>query len=269
VSGSNSKVLVLSSSSTFLRRALCASIEDAYPTLSTETNDENNDVAVLRLTAEEKKEREDGQLASNVGMRGVFKALGACGAPLVFHCGMYDLIFMMATFHKALPAKLTEFKKLVAEWKDGGKEGGREGGVVFDTKFISTREDLLGKTLRADLELNDIYRMLVVEGGREGGREGGVVLAEGFEKYKGGGEGGKGGFEHEAGYDASLTGAIFDKMQSMLKEGGVEEVANKLHLFPSQFVMKLGGEDGLVWRKEGQMVFHLGWEEEVGKSFEN
>ena len=64
------KELILSSPNTYLRNVLCEAIEDDYPfpTLSAEMNDENNDVAVLRLTAEEKKAREDEQLAAKVGI---------------------------------------------------------------------------------------------------------------------------------------------------------------------------------------------------------
>jgi hypothetical protein len=267
--------LSLTRTNAFLRRALFEAIDVAYPEMVTETR--NNQVVVLRLSEAEKKERDaarerarQAKLTNTVGMRLVFKALGRCGKPLVVHNGMHDLLFMMCAFNKPLPEKLVDLKGQLAECFPNV--------VIYDTKYISTREDLLDKNLGVDTGVEGLYHTLVVE---EDGREDGagvgpkVVLAEGFEKYAGEGEGegeegGQGGFAHEAGYDAYLTGAIFGRMRGLLREGGREgEVAMKLYNYRSLFETNLGGEDGLVYRKEGQMVFHLGWRKEEGQGLKN
>ncbi|KAM3572286.1 hypothetical protein VYU27_005726 [Nannochloropsis oceanica] len=54
-------------------------------------------------------------------------------------------------------------------------------------------------------------------------------------------------------------------MRELLKEGGKErEVAMKVFNYRSLFETNLGGNDELVYRKEGQLVFHLGWRKEDG-----
>jgi len=269
------KELSLTRTNAFLRRALFEAIDVAYPEMVTEMKD--NQVVVLRLSEAEKKERDaarerarQAKLTNRVGMRLVFKAIGACGKPLVVHNGMHDLLFMMCAFNKPLPERLVDLKGQLAECFPNV--------VIYDTKYISTREDLLDKNLGVDTGVEGLYHNLVVkDDGREDGAGVGpkVVLAEGFEKYAGGGEEGgeegeEGGFAHEAGYDAYLTGAIFGRMRGLLREKGREgEVAMKLYNYRSLFETNLRGEDELVYRKEGQLVFHLGWRKEEGQILKN
>lgn len=260
------KELSLTRTNAFLRRVLFEAIGAAYPEIVTEAR--NNQVILMRLSEAEKKERDaareaarQAKLTSKVGMRLVFKAIGACGKPLVVHNGMHDLLFMMSAFNKPLPETLIDLKGQLSECFPNT--------IIYDTKYISTREELLGKTLGTDTGVEGLYHTLVVE---EDKKEKGagigpkLVLAEGFEKYAGGGEGGGGGgYAHEAGYDAYLTGAIFARMRELLKEGGKErEVAMKVFNYRSLFETNLGGNDELVYRKEGQLVFHLGWRKEDG-----
>ncbi len=265
------KELSLTRTNAFLRRALFEAIGVAYPEIVTEAR--NNQVVLMRLSETEKKERDaareaarQAKMTSKLGMRLVFKAIGACGKPLVVHNGMHDLLFMMHSFNKPLPETLVGFKGQLAECFPNL--------VLYDTKYISRREDLLGKNLGPDTGVEGLYHTLVLEEDRKEDGAGigpKVVLAEGFEKYAGGGEGEGGkGFAHEAGYDAYLTGAIFARMRELLREGGRErEVAMKLFNYRSLFETNLGGRDELVYRKDGQLVFHLGWKKEDGPELNN
>lgn len=253
------KELTLARTNAFMRRALFEAIEIYYPDLITESR--NNQVVVLRLSAAEKAERMAAREAarqsrrlSTVGMRLVFKAMSACARPLVVHNGFFDLLFMMAAFHKPLPEKLVDFKADVRACFPAG---------VYDTRLISTREDLLGKSL-GDKGLEGLCQALV-QGTPEGGVD--LELAEGFEKY-GGSE--RQAFAHEAGYDAYLTGAVFARMQVLVGDAGLEKLKMMVFSFRSMFVTNLGEDrDWPVYGEQGELVFHLGWEKEAGKDLKD
>ena len=65
---------------------------------------------------------------------------------------MYDLMFMMRSFHGPLPSSFSEFKEEVKKCFK----------CIYDTKYIASREDLLHMSLQ-ETHVEGLYSSLVLE----------------------------------------------------------------------------------------------------------
>lgn len=222
--------LMLPACNSFLRRALYESIEREYPDLVLE-NGGGGQICVWRLSREEKLEREQrlkrdawNNTILKVGMWRVFDALsrvcrGMClpkqsplfapsfddvdfdsfeaydvpsslgrRIPLVVHNGFMDVLFLLTHLHAPiLPETLRECKELIASYFP----------VIYDTKVLATEHSTSWNNEQTNL--SNLYQLVVTEN---------RALSNGINIVKWDGEGDS-LQEHEAAYDAFMTGSIY------------------------------------------------------------
>lgn len=258
---------LLPSCNSFLRRALYESIEAEYPDLVLESAG-NNQIRVLRLTEEESQtrkqrlRREDWEkvVVNKIGMWRVFEAISrVCrgehldltsavlapsvdavdftsplvpfaedtlssgskssrrrNIPLVVHNGFMDICFLLTHFHhETLPDTLKECKGLISRYFP----------IIYDTKAVTTEYStwsnensalaaLFEKVVRQNNGLEDRIEV-VADAGRGDATD---------------------DQEHEAAYDAYMTGAIYiglcEQIKSTLQDETValDGVGNMTHL---------------------------------------
>ena len=221
------QTMLLPSCNAFLRRALYENIEKEYPDLVLE-NGGGGHIRVLRLSHAEKLQREQdlkreawSKMILNVGMWRVFDALSrACRGvplslqsplfapsyddvdfaldaespwrtrrvPLVVHNGFMDILFLMTHFDgPTLPESLSECKALVSSYFP----------VIYDTKVVSTEHTSTWSNDQNNLA--NLYNSVVRENPHL------------FTSIKNLDLGGPNDTqqEHEAAYDAFMTGSIY------------------------------------------------------------
>lgn len=214
----------------FLRRALYESIETEYPNLIVETH--NSQIRVLRLNAEERQQRKNRLkregwekiLREKLGVYRVFLALTkACNGttassqaehmmlassieeamatfepedqtegtarkvPLIVHNGLQDLFFMMTHFHHAdLPDSWVECKQLIHSYFP----------VIYDTKCMAS-EYVSRQNDRTPTHLSAVYEQTLSS------------HPQWNRTFQNSGDGGEQQQDHDAGWDAYMTGAAF------------------------------------------------------------
>lgn len=144
--------LILAPCNAFRRLLVRCALEKSHPDLVVDSVGERRGwraLSVMKLTPEQKQERENlkhaerqAELFSKVGFRRIFLAMTKC-KKLVGHNCLYDLMFMMHSFHE-LPPTLPEFKQVVQECFP----------VVCDTKHIASlrSNDRVLQQLRASAQ---------------------------------------------------------------------------------------------------------------------
>jgi len=213
----------------FLRRAMYESIEMEYPNLVVETS-QGSQIRVLRLNPEERKLRKarmkregwEKILSEKLGVYRVFLALtNACSGsgpssqaehmmlapsieeamdtfvqensvvngrkvPLVVHNGLQDLLFLLTHFHKAgLPEAWPDCKQLIHSYFP----------VIYDTKCMAS-EFVARERRGGPTHLAAVYEQTLSSHPHWNRTFGSV---DGDEQQQ----------EHDAGWDAYMTGAAF------------------------------------------------------------
>lgn len=240
---------LLPSCNSFLRRALYETIASEYPSLETESAP-NGQILVVRLNDAERRARSERKfrerwegLILQVGMWRVFDAISrVCRGgtidlnsvlyapsaesvrldseelqgsgrqiPLVVHNGFMDLAFLMATFCDCkLPDTLFECKQLIRSYFP----------IVYDTKVLATEHVLEWVNENSGLaplfgRCNENVELLAPAGGAEASQD----------------------QEHEAAYDAWMTGCVYIGISKKLGEETTPG-ANKLYQM-SMYTMDL------------------------------
>lgn len=182
-------------------------------------------MVVMQMSDAQKDEREAKKheerlaaLGHRAGFLRIWRALGACAKPIIGHNCLYDLLFMYSAFVAPLPATLADFKTTLS----------RHLGEVYDTKMLALDSGLFADTMLAPLHLALLRTADEAHASK-------CVLGEGGERYE------VGQCEHEAGYDAHLTGSVF----AMLRARGhaPDRSKGRLHLNNSLFTMRLHEAD--------------------------
>lgn len=195
-------------------------------------------MVVMKLTEAQKAERAAAKRAAKLvtlneraGFLRVWRALCRCGKPLVGHNCLFDLLFMYAAFEGPLPPTLSELKAALTS---------RMGRAVRDTKALACDSGLFSPW---DTALGPLRSALTTKTGAPV-----CQLGASCERYL------NTSAEHEAGFDAYLTGCCF----AVLRALGHAPPAScgRLHLNNSLFALQLHDEaDG---RFEPQAcVLHL------------
>ncbi|KAJ3255099.1 hypothetical protein HK103_006642 [Boothiomyces macroporosus] len=180
-----------------------------------------------------KLESQRADLNELVGFRRVIDAITKKKVPIVGHNLMLDICYIYHHFIRKLPMVYQDFKKSLHE----------EFPVIYDTKYIThTSTELDSGVSNTALEkLYDVaraypYRFPYISCGRE------------FTKYQ------ESDSQHEAGYDAFITGFCFLKFCSFKSEKSelldlnserLKGFANRIYLMYSNIpYLNLGGPDG-------------------------
>lgn len=240
----------------FLRRALYESIQQQYPSLTTESAG-NNQIRVLRMTDGEKRSRMarllkkewESCIVDTVGVWRIFEALSAAcrglplprnsvalaaqvehvdwetttttgmicttpkkaaaggkggtrRIPIVVHNGFMDFAFLFTHFiSPTLPEDFTDYKRMLHSYFP----------IIYDTKVIASQyctgfgvETAAAAVvdLTTDTRLQNLYQLLVRE--QTHGRDFRTVNNK-YDKYTTAAQ----DQEHQADYDAYMTGAVF------------------------------------------------------------
>eukprot|EP00741_Cyanophora_paradoxa_P002993 tig00000658_g2905.t1 len=264
----NPREMVFPECNAFLRAALyqgragsLAALREVDPDTIAESRapDPNNpsrkQIAVLRLTDEEKAERarreeeeRQREFDARRGFRRIFTALAASRLPLIGHNCLYDLLFLYSHFEGPLPEELPAFKASLNSLFP----------QVYDTKFIATSDLFAAQParFRSGTSLGDLHDTV------RGSTTALVRLAPGFDRYlcadgsPAEPNAAAAALPHEAGYDAFMTGTVFAKLSAEFAPEEFRAAAeNRLNLIRSLFAMNLAGDDQLL-EKGG--VLHVG-----------
>lgn len=218
----------------FLRRAFYESIEQQYPSLILESAGPAypNQIRVLRLNNDEKKAREErlqhegweDVIVNKIGMWRIFSALSAvCRGeelprnamtfaesydkvdwdyqaynkeptlrkiPLIVHNGFMDICFLLTHFHShKLPESYVDLKALIRQYFP----------VVYDTKVVAT--ECSTPWNNDNTNLSNLYQKAV--------QENPCLPKISVVDAIGANDPGNQDQEHEAAYDAYMTGAIY------------------------------------------------------------
>jgi poly(A)-specific ribonuclease len=243
------KSLLLSPCNSFLRRALYESIEKEYPSLDLESAGDQypNQIRVWRLTPEEKvlrrkrlrEEAWNNMICQKVGMWRVFEALSrVCRGqdldpnsvlfsscydqinwdapgkvlhapstplgtgrkiPLVLHNGFMDMCFLLTHFHSnQLPERLPHCKSLIRSYFP----------IVYDTKIMSTECSTIWNNENSNL--SSLFQKVVMDEGNG--------FIERLQVVKGDDSEEPVDQEHEAAYDAYMTGCVFVRLSNTIRE---------------------------------------------------
>mmetsp|Transcript_37222 Transcript_37222/g.60266 ORF Transcript_37222/g.60266 Transcript_37222/m.60266 type:complete len:483 (+) Transcript_37222:306-1754(+) len=235
----------------FMRLALYQEVERRYPELVCEgrplfEGDRYKiQVFLLRINEQEKAERKCKQeeeqrkkLLAKLGFRRVFKLLAASKRPIVFHNGLFDLLFLYTHFEGNLPEDVNAFKtKLHSLFPE-----------VYDTKVIAT-SDLFGRNLPEfpNTALEELF-VATRNSTKNGTGHVRIQLGEGFERYAG-----SSGAFHEAGYDAYVTGCVFAQLEPRFREVR-ERFKNRVYLLRSVLQFNVTGADE---QAEPKAIIHV------------
>lgn len=198
------------------------------------------------LTTEEKKREEKSKVIAKereyynlFGFQLVFEALVQSRKPCVGHNCFLDFLFLMASMDQPLSSTLLEWKHRVHELFPR----------IYDTKYLSTRSPLCSGDLFQPNYLAGLFKGYGLDTDHVK-----IVLPLGFGAYdsitvsvESESPIAKNNHEHEAGYDALMTGAVFANLIHSNGFSGVqdlpENVVNRIALFASLFSVVLTQEE--------------------------
>ncbi|XP_055686849.1 poly(A)-specific ribonuclease PARN-like [Lutzomyia longipalpis] len=251
---SDDEELILDSYNGFQRKLIYQAIEEKFfgkVTASPKEMEKNRKaMAITRKKSreeekkifEEKCEQEMKNLDAQIGVTHIFNALAESKVLIICHNMFLDLMYFMRQFTGPLPDDLNEYKKLVHDHFPS----------ILDTKYLCS-----GETLKPHVNSTVLPHLLETCRNEPFGMP--KVECIGEEKYSVECE-----KEHEAGYDAFITGICFISLATFLKippkelNGNCKKLKsfkNKIFLMGLEDIscINLTGPDGKPSR---QHVFH-------------
>lgn len=194
------------------------------------------------------------QYHQKIGFRRLWLSLCRSGKPLVCHNGIYDLLFSLHHLEQPLPPSWGEFKALVQSTML------QYGTCIYDTKFIVEKckaNSLLSSVFPSDSSgnangsnsstvLKDIYSQLLGAGASS------LTVSLGPAATSLSVQ------EHDAAYDAYMTGVAFAHLCRLLPSSSLAvQFANRLPLYKSVFSAHLNPTepDGFAWDRD--LLFHV------------
>ncbi|ORX55191.1 CAF1-domain-containing protein [Hesseltinella vesiculosa] len=183
------KPLVVSCNSATQRRVLYQEIQDPRYNgfLQAQSRDTKN-IEIKKIQAEDRLKSGDHSPALN--FRHVIEAMKNAKCPVVIHNGLFDVMHTVDQFWHNLPEGISDFKKMVlGMWHQ-----------TVDTKYMAEFHPLLRSCFNTSV-LGTLYITVEAELRGQGHT---IRMAKGFDRYKDNLES-----QHEAGYDAYMTGVVY------------------------------------------------------------
>ncbi|KAI8075056.1 CAF1 family ribonuclease-domain-containing protein [Gongronella butleri] len=182
--------LIVPCNSAMHRRLICQEIQDPqYNGFLQAIPRDTKNIEIKKITAEER-------VRSNLGdspvlnFRHIIDAIKDADCPVIVHNGMYDLCHTVDQFWHNLPQDLNEFKSIASGmWN-----------TIIDTKYLAELHPKISACFNTSV-LGTLYVTVEDELRREGHN---ISMADGFDRYNNNTLS-----QHEAGYDAYMTGVIF------------------------------------------------------------
>lgn len=229
---SEQKQTELTGLNAFLRKYMYSHIKKNYPQLFVETLREQKGKVVtillkkvgeseLAALEEQKTKEKEKHYYEKLGFRRVFTMLAESKKTIVCHNGIYDLMFMLASFHGELPESYCKFKEIVRTLFPN----------IVDTRYLLEKVPGLWDEFNhasAARGLGEFYSFLLPK------YRDLVFLSAGFERYK------DENYAHEAAYDALMCATCLVILQENFP---VEPYLNFLPVYRSFFCINLSGED--------------------------
>ena len=241
--GDAAEEFIMPDCNAFLRRAFYEELEASFEEAVVESRmiappdggKKTRRMVVMRLDEAAKAERAAAKQATRVaaleeraGFLRIWRALDVCSKPLIGHNCLYDLLFMFHAFEGPLPPTLPEFKAALTKRLP----------EVWDTKQLGLEAGC------SDTSLANLCTDLKARQGTPP-----VSLAVGFERYS------TQQMEHEAGYDAYLTGICFAAFGAM--DARPPSCKGKLHLGQSVFSLTLNNLEADAPAEPAVTVLHF------------
>jgi len=219
------KEFKLPTANSFLILALHQALRKEHPQLEIEKRQTGTrawevERFVLNLTEEEKKERAIAQekeyenaYSEHLGLRSIWKALGEANIPIATHNGYLDLLFISQALGFELPETLELFKDSLQREVVGS---------FYDTKLLADR---MPKVLECkSTVLGELHSAMMKKDGLSK-----FVCPAPFDAYEN-----DTSREHEAGYDALLTGKLFAFFR---EQGDIDQYSNHIFMMRSLFAL--------------------------------
>ncbi|KAI9490361.1 ribonuclease H-like domain-containing protein [Zychaea mexicana] len=191
-SGKTSKPLVIQTNNSFIRRLVHQELQEGkYNSFLTGRMRDSKHMSIHKLTDEERKEnmRVD-NVQAELNFRRVIELINQAGCPVVAHNGYLDVLHTIDQFWQYLPTKVTDFKNLANEmWS-----------CIVDTKYLAEFHPHLKRCFNTTA-LGPLYNTVVNEMTEA---EFSIKIADDFDRYTQDQDA-----QHEAGYDAYMTGSVF------------------------------------------------------------
>lgn len=227
-----------------LHKHLIALLKNEAPNVSLGTSKSGACWLTLHTNEDKRREKKIEDLSKIrkthdlFGFQLVFEALVQCGKPCVGHNCFLDFLFLMAIMDRPLPPTLLEWKHQLHKLFP----------LVYDTKYLSTRSGLCSGNLLQPNSLLGLFKEYGLESDHVK-----IVLPLGFQAYdtlsllceKDNGAS-RSHRDHEAGYDALMTGTILANLIHANGFSGVDALpdncVNKIALFASLYSLLLTKE---------------------------
>ncbi|KAG1053322.1 hypothetical protein G6F43_004593 [Rhizopus delemar] len=198
--GNTEKPLVVQTNSHFYKKLITQEVLEKHNGYVQVAPRDSKHVQLVRLKEEEKRQREAKVSSPTLNFRAVIEAIKDAKCPVVAHNGALDIFHTVDQFWQYLPETIEECKDVVNSMWD----------YIVDTKYLAEYHPLLKGCFNTTV-LGSLYNTVFDEL-KEAGQE--ITMAPGFERYTGEGN----NTEHEAGYDAYMTGVIYLAFMMFIRE---------------------------------------------------
>ncbi|CAO0794317.1 unnamed protein product [Mucor circinelloides] len=188
--GNTEQPLIIQVNSNFYKKLIYQEIQDSkYNGFLQATQRDSKHLQISRLKEEDKRKKAAN--SPKLNFRAVIELIRKAKCPVVAHNAAFDIFHTVDQFWQYLPKTIEEFKQVTnSMWPN-----------IVDTKYLAEYHPSLKNCFNTSVLgslFNTVYEEL-----KEAGQD--IVMAEGFDRYTGSGN----DVEHEAGYDAYMTGVIY------------------------------------------------------------
>ncbi|GAA5815115.1 hypothetical protein MFLAVUS_008621 [Mucor flavus] len=186
--GNTEKPLVVQVNSSFYKKLMYQEIQDTkYNGFLKATQRDSKHLEISRLKEEDK--RQNNVNSPKLNFRAIIELIKEANCPVVAHNAAYDIFHTIDQFWQYLPNEVGEFKSIANSMWDN----------IVDTKYLAEFHPIIKSCFNTSV-LGTLYNTVSSEL-QEAGQN--IVMGKGFERYTGN------DVEHEAGYDAYMTGVIY------------------------------------------------------------
>ncbi|KAI9311552.1 ribonuclease H-like domain-containing protein [Dichotomocladium elegans] len=200
--------LLVQVSNSFYRRIVHTVTQDpTYNGFLQARNRDTKHMQIFKLTEVEKRNNRNRVHASikhELNFRVIIEYIKAANCPVILHNGILDLCHTIDQFWEYLPEQIHEFKQTALEmWP-----------CIVDTKYLAEAHPLLKRCFDTT-SLLPLYNTIVEEMKSSSIQ---IEIAHGYDRYAY-----DSNAQHEAGYDAYMTGTVFIGLFHYIKEREEDE----------------------------------------------
>ncbi|CEI93743.1 hypothetical protein RMCBS344292_07971 [Rhizopus microsporus] len=186
--GNTEQPLIIQVNTPFYKKLIFQEVQENYNNFLQVMSRDLKHVEIVRLKEEQRKAKLQ---TSALNFRTIIETIGDAKCPVVAHNAAFDILHTTDQFWQYLPDNLTKCKEVVNSMWD----------YIVDTKYLAEYHPLLKGCFSTSV-LGSLFNTVHSEL-EEAGQK--IVLAPGFDRYIKSNKPN----EHEAAYDAYMTGVIY------------------------------------------------------------